>query len=195
MTAGLGLDRPSEPKYCAPRREFREFIHFRCLSVLRRGFLAFCVETAYRGKAKEKGRARRVGEGNGDDGPQSQGEGQVGPRQHNEGPAQDNKILRARLEKLSEALAAQHRDERQVAGKGPEGASSSPAGLGNVLSLAFRVLSEFVAAVLVGAAIGWGIDQAAGTSPIFLIVFLLMGSAAGLWNVYRIGTEKTGAQR
>jgi ATP synthase protein I len=158
-------------------------------------FLAFCVETAYRGKAKENGRARRVGEGNGDDGPQFHGEGQVGPRQHNEGPAQDNNILRARLEKLSEALAAQHRDERQAAGKNPEGASSPPGELGNMLSLAFRVLSEFVAAVLVGAAIGIGIDRLAGTSPLFLIVFLLMGAAAGFWNVYRIGTEKPGAER
>ncbi|HET6378395.1 MAG TPA: AtpZ/AtpI family protein [Methylocella sp.] len=64
--------------------------------------------------------------------------------------------------------------------------------MGNVLSLAFRVLSEFVAAVVVGAAIGWGIDRLSGTTPWFLIVFLLFGAAAGFWNVYRIATEKPG---
>lgn len=130
--------------------------------------------------------------GNGHDGPQLHGNGQTQQRHENESRAQDENILRARLERLTDALAAQHRDERQAAakGQGQEEANSSPGALGNVLGLAFRVTSEFVAAVLVGTAIGWGIDRVAGTSPIFLIVFLLMGAAAGFWNVYRIGTEK-----
>jgi ATP synthase protein I len=130
--------------------------------------------------------------GNGEDGPQLHGEGQARGRRENERPARDDDILRARLERLSDALAAQRRDEGQRAGEGQrqEGIDSSVGALGNVLSLAFRVTSEFVAAVLVGTAIGWGIDRVAGTSPVFLIVFLLMGSAAGFWNVYRIGTEK-----
>jgi ATP synthase protein I len=64
-----------------------------------------------------------------------------------------------------------------------------------VLSLAFRVLSEFVAAVMVGTALGWGVDRLFGTSPIFLILFLLLGAAAGFWNVYRIGTEKPANHR
>jgi ATP synthase protein I len=104
----------------------------------------------------------------------------------------DDGILRARLGRLSDALAAQNRDERQASagGQGQQGADSRA--LGNVMSLAFRVLSEFVAAVIVGTAIGLGIDRLAGTSPLFLIVFLLLGAAAGFWNVYRIGTEKPG---
>ncbi len=127
--------------------------------------------------------------GNGHDGPELHGEARQ--RHENESGAQDENILRARLEKLTDALAAQHRDERQ-APSGSEEGGASPSAHGNALSLAFRVTSEFVAAVLVGTAIGWGIDQVAGTSPVFLIVFLLMGSAAGFWNVYRIGTEKPG---
>ena len=62
------------------------------------------------------------------------------------------------------------------------------------MGLAVRVLSEFVAAVIVGAVIGWGIDRVAGTSPAFLIVFLLMGAAAGFWNVYRIAMKPPGAE-
>ena len=57
------------------------------------------------------------------------------------------------------------------------------------MGLAVRVLSEFVAAVLVGAVIGWWIDRAAGTTPAFLIVLLLFGAAAGFWNVYRIAMK------
>ncbi|QBR72528.1 hypothetical protein CU048_00120 [Beijerinckiaceae bacterium] len=62
------------------------------------------------------------------------------------------------------------------------------------MSLGFRVLSEFVAAVVVGALIGWWIDGAAGTSPAFLLIFLLIGTGAGFWNVYRIATKSTGSQ-
>jgi ATP synthase protein I len=133
--------------------------------------------------------------GNEKDGSQFHGEEQARKRQENESRAQNDNILRARLEKLTDALAALHRDERQAPSKGhgQEAADASPGAPGNVLRLAFRVTSEFVAAVMVGTAIGWGIDHVAGTSPVFLIVFLLMGSAAGFWNVYRIGTEKSGA--
>ena len=134
--------------------------------------------------------------GNGYDGPHFNGEGRSPQRHENESRGHDDNILRARLEKLTDALAAQHRDESKASAinQGQEGAKSSPGTLGNVLNLAFRVLSEFVAAVIVSAVIGWGLDRVAGTSPVFLIVFLLMGAAAGIWNVYRIGTRKPGAE-
>jgi ATP synthase protein I len=45
--------------------------------------------------------------------------------------------------------------------------------------------AEFVAGVLVGAAIGWLIDRWLKTSPWGLIVFLLLGFAAGVLNVVR----------
>ena len=94
--------------------------------------------------------------------------------------------LRARLDKLSTALDAQaEADKASDAAKlGQDGASAGATA--KAMGLAIRILSEFVAAVLVGAGIGWGIDRAAGTTPAFLVVFLLMGAAAGFWNVYRI---------
>lgn len=108
-----------------------------------------------------------------------------------------DQALKARLDRLSDALAAQKANEAKASagGQGPGGGSLQRGGLGNALSLAFRVLSEFVAAVLVGTGLGFGLDRLLGTSPIFLIVFLLMGAAAGFWNVYRIGTEKPGKNR
>jgi ATP synthase protein I len=99
--------------------------------------------------------------------------------------------LRARLKKLSSALDAQ-----RAAGQGTEageGAKPSSSGMGSVMSLAFRVMSEFISAIIVGGLIGWGIDRLAGTSPAFLIVLLLMGAAAGFWNVYRVATRKFGS--
>jgi len=38
----------------------------------------------------------------------------------------------------------------------------------------------------VGAAIGWGLDRLLGTRPILLVVFVLLGGAAGVLNVWRI---------
>ena len=53
------------------------------------------------------------------------------------------------------------------------------------VALAMRLAADFVAGVLVGAAIGWGVDQLFGTSPWGLAVFLLLGFAAGVLSVMR----------
>lgn len=126
-----------------------------------------------------------------DENQQEQGERQGDERRKDVTGEHESAALRARLNKLSEALEAQRgAPSRNSSGSG---AGSSSGALGSALSLGFRVLSEFVAAVIVGAAIGLGIDRLAGTSPLFLVVFLLMGAAAGFWNVYRVGTEKPGS--
>ncbi|MDQ6704163.1 MAG: AtpZ/AtpI family protein [Pseudomonadota bacterium] len=107
----------------------------------------------------------------------------------------ENEGLRARLDKLSNALDAHRRDAHKssdASNLGQDGAGPSPGSMGNAMGLAFRVLSEFVAAVIVGAFIGWWIDRVAGTTPAFLITFLLMGAAAGFWNVYRIAIKPEG---
>jgi ATP synthase protein I len=56
----------------------------------------------------------------------------------------------------------------------------------------FKIASEFVAGVLVGTAIGYGIDQLFGTTPFGLIVFLLIGFAAGVLNVIRATSKRPG---
>lgn len=128
-----------------------------------------------------------------DQGPQgnknegNRGERRSGERREDEGFDSENDALKARLNKLTEALNSQMSAARQSA---DAGAGRSSGVMGSAMSLAFRVLSEFVAAVIVGGAIGLGIDHLTGTSPLFLIIFVLMGAAAGFWNVYRIATEK-----
>ncbi|MBH20553.1 MAG: ATPase F0F1 [Rhodobiaceae bacterium] len=49
-----------------------------------------------------------------------------------------------------------------------------------------KVVVEIVAAMAVGLGIGILIDNYFETRPIFIIVFFLLGSAAGILNVFRV---------
>ena len=53
------------------------------------------------------------------------------------------------------------------------------------MALGFRLSSELVAGVVVGAVIGWGFDRLLSTSPFGLIVFVMLGFVAGVVNVAR----------
>lgn len=56
----------------------------------------------------------------------------------------------------------------------------SPWGIG------LRVGTELVSALVVAVAIGWGLDRWLGTKPILMAVFVLIGGAAGVANVWRL---------
>ena len=88
--------------------------------------------------------------------------------------------LSARLRQLETQLdrkrdAAPDRDKRS------EASSSDYSALGR----AFRMSTEFVAGVIAGGGLGWLFDRGLGTSPWGLIVFLMLGFAAGTFNVIR----------
>jgi ATP synthase protein I len=53
------------------------------------------------------------------------------------------------------------------------------------MAAGFQMASEFAAAIIVGAAIGYGLDYLTGMSPLFLLVFVLLGFAAGVMNLLR----------
>ena len=55
----------------------------------------------------------------------------------------------------------------------------------SAIARGFRLSTELVAGVLVGAGIGWLLDWWLGISPWGMIVFLLLGFAAGVLNVMR----------
>ena len=60
--------------------------------------------------------------------------------------------------------------------------------------IAFRFATELVAALVAGGGVGWGIDWLFGhfgyqTRPVFLIVFFVLGAAAGIRNVMRAAHE------
>ncbi len=95
-------------------------------------------------------------------------------------PTQDEPGLETRRQRLGEALSQKDTDERlerDAAGRRRENA--------NGMAYAVKISSEFIAGVVVGAAIGWLVDKMAGTSPWGLIVFLLLGFCAGVLNVLR----------
>ena len=53
------------------------------------------------------------------------------------------------------------------------------------MSRGFRLGSEFVAAIIVGAGLGYIVDMFLPTRPWGLVVLLLLGFAAGVLNVVR----------
>ncbi|MGE4373487.1 MAG: AtpZ/AtpI family protein [Xanthobacter sp.] len=56
-------------------------------------------------------------------------------------------------------------------------------------ALAFRLGAEFVSGTLVGALIGYGVDTLLSISPWGLILFTLVGFAAGVLNMMRAAGE------
>ena len=68
---------------------------------------------------------------------------------------------------------------------GAEG-TASPMGIG------VRVGVELVSALAVSVLIGWGLDRWLGTTPIFIGLFVLLGGAAGVANVWRLMMPRKG---
>jgi ATP synthase protein I len=91
----------------------------------------------------------------------------------------DEGALSDRLRDLERRLDESHASRKSSAPR-PE-----PVGSRQGYALAMRLGADFVAGVVLGAAIGWGIDRLFGTSPWGLIVFLLLGFAAGILSVLR----------
>jgi len=53
------------------------------------------------------------------------------------------------------------------------------------MALGLKISSEFIAAIAVGAMLGYLLDRFAGTGPWGLIILLLLGFCAGVLNVLR----------
>ncbi len=100
------------------------------------------------------------------------------PSEHTDRSAEEA-ALSARLQRLGERLARQHEADRKS--EAGSGSKSDP----SALARGFRLSTELVAGVLVGAFIGWALDRWLGISPWGMIVFLLLGFAAGVVNVVR----------
>jgi ATP synthase protein I len=99
-------------------------------------------------------------------------------------PSSDEAALSARLGSLEQRLS-EIRDSRKPRTDQPGTESGDTAARASAMALGFRLSSELVAGVAVGAAIGWGFDRLLSTSPFGFIVFLLLGFVAGVVNVVR----------
>jgi len=91
----------------------------------------------------------------------------------------DEAALSARLQRLGEGLARQRAEDPS------NDASENRAATASGYARGFRLSSELVAGVVVGAGLGWLLDRVLGITPWGLIVFLLLGFAAGVLNVMR----------
>lgn len=64
---------------------------------------------------------------------------------------------------------------------------------GTALGEAFKIVAELVVGVVVGGGMGWALDKALGTAPWLMILFLILGFAAGMSNVVRTARKMQAA--
>lgn len=89
-----------------------------------------------------------------------------------------------RLRALEARLARAKGEVRRVAGPASRTFSQG--------EVAWRMVSELVAGLLLGLAIGYGLDWMFGTMPIFLVIMTLLGFIAGVRTM--IGTARVMAR-
>jgi ATP synthase protein I len=98
----------------------------------------------------------------------------------------DDEALEARRARLAAALeAAKPRAHSPLPAQPSDNTAAA-------MSMGLRAGSEFVAAVVLGGAIGWGLDWLLHSKPAFTIVFFLIGVAAGVLGVIRTTSPKRG---
>ena len=110
-----------------------------------------------------------------------------GDRDERKASPQSSDRLRERLRELERKLEPEGEKRENVSDAELEKRSSA-------LGKAFKISTELVAGVFVGGFIGWALDSLTPklgyhTAPFFLIVFLLLGIAAGFLNVFRAARE------
>ncbi|MEO0914071.1 MAG: AtpZ/AtpI family protein [Pseudomonadota bacterium] len=87
---------------------------------------------------------------------------------------------RDRLAQLEERIKA----AQDAQAPAPRGKSKYTAA-----SLAWRMVVELVVGMALGVGIGYGLDSLFGTLPIFLMIFAILGFAAGIRTMMRTADE------
>lgn len=75
----------------------------------------------------------------------------------------------------------------------PAPAADASDGFGSAAGIGLRVGVELVSALAVSVAIGYGLDRWLHTMPLFLVIFILLGGAAGVMNLWRMMGPKGGS--
>jgi len=99
----------------------------------------------------------------------------------------DNRDERRALDELEARIRAARGPQASGANRaGRDDGADDGSGRGAGLGLGMRISVELVATLAVGAGIGYMLDAWFGTTPLFMVVFLFLGGAAGVSNVYRV---------
>ncbi len=96
----------------------------------------------------------------------------------------DTETIRQRLDALEGKLATAENRRKPP----PE----DQQGRGKAMGQALRLSTELVAGVVIGGGIGWVLDRLFGTAPFGMVVFLVLGAAAGIMNVMRTAKSMQG---
>ena len=94
----------------------------------------------------------------------------------------DAESIRQRLDKLGQQLA-------EAKGKRATAPRVEGEARGAAFGTALKLATELVAGVAVGGFIGWALDRLFGSAPLLMVVFLILGAAAGIMNVVRAAKE------
>ena len=97
-----------------------------------------------------------------------------------DGAEEERAKLAARLETL----------KKDIGSSRPPPVDPSSSGRATAVARGVQGASEFVVAILLGGAIGLGIDYVAGTRPLFTIVFFFIGVAAAIVGIVRSASPK-----
>lgn len=90
-------------------------------------------------------------------------------------PIESNRLkaLEAKIDALKEPAAVKDHSEEHY----------------SQAQLAWRMVIELVAGLSIGFGIGYGLDSLFGTMPIFLVLFIFFGLAAGVKTMMRSANE------
>ncbi|SFJ37500.1 AtpZ/AtpI family protein [Celeribacter neptunius] len=86
-----------------------------------------------------------------------------------------------RLRALEDRIAKVKEAQRPKTSRGEEHFSQA--------NMAWRMVTELVAGLLIGFGMGFGLDKLLGTTPIFLVLFIGFGLAAGVKTMMRTARE------
>jgi ATP synthase protein I len=81
------------------------------------------------------------------------------------------------LEALDKRIASMKKAQEPVSTRGEEHFSQA--------NMAWRMVIELVAGLLIGFGMGWGLDKLFGTTPLFIVLFVGFGMAAGVKTMMR----------
>ena len=98
------------------------------------------------------------------------------------GSSRDTENIRQRLDKLGQQLA-------EIKGKRAAAPQVEAEARGAAYGNALKLATEMIAGVAVGGFIGWALDRLFGSAPLLMVVFLILGAAAGIMNVVRAAKE------